>query len=110
MLEIQYKSTLFEYDGPQIIESRDRKGAHYIAVAVEDNGADNQYLVVVTEVEKLRKFRAGELDLRSLLVESSHYGWYLTAADVNKDRSVTIQLQQGSLLEYDNLPDSDLFL
>ncbi len=110
MLEIWYKSTLFEYDGPQIFEARDRIGGHYLAVAVEDNGTDSQYLVVGTELEKLRKFRIGEVDLRSLLVESSRYGWYLTSSDMNEDGSVAIHLQPGDLLQFDHLPDKNFFL
>ena len=110
MTKIWYKSTLLEYDGPQIFEATDRKGGHYIAVAVEENETDYDYLVVETEMEKLRKFRIGEMDLRSLLVESSHDGWYLTAPGVNEDKSVTILLQQGSLIERDYLPESELFL
>ncbi len=110
MLEIRYKSTLFEYDGPQIVQAKDRIGGHYIAVAVEDNGADNQYLVVGTEVEKLRKFRTGEIDLRSLIVESCEYGWYLTPAGASMDDPVTLDPQQGNLLEHDYLPDSGFFL
>ncbi len=110
MPEIRYKTTLFEYDGPQIFEARDRIGGHYIAVAVDNNGKDHQYLVVGTEVAELRKFRTGEKDLRSLLIESSDHGWYLTLAGVNKDGSVTIQPQQDSLLEYDYLPEPDFFL
>ncbi|MDE0309748.1 MAG: hypothetical protein OXI60_07970 [Acidiferrobacterales bacterium] len=111
MLNIRYKSTLFEYDGPQVFEARDRiGGGRYIAVAVEDNGTDCQYLVVGTEVEKLRKFRTGEMDLRSLIVDSSQHGWYLTLSDANKDEPVTIQPQYGSLHEQDNLPEPDFFL
>ena len=109
MLKIRYKSTLFEYDGPQIFAARDRIGGHYIAVAVEDNGTDNQYLIVRTEVEKLRKFRTGEIDFRSLLIESSQHGWYLTSSDVKKDDSLTIQPQQGSLHERGDLPEPDFF-
>ena len=110
MTKIQYKSTLLEYDGPQIFEARDRIGGHYIAVAVEEGGTDYRYLVVGTEVEKLRKFRVGEIDLLSLLVESSRDGWYLTASSVNEEQSITILPQQGSLLKRDYLPDPDLYL
>lgn len=110
MTKIWHKSTLFEYDGPQIFEARDRIGGHYIAVAVEDSGADQQYLVVGTEVEKLRKFRIGEMDLRTLLVESSGDGWYLTESNVDEEQSYTIRLQQSSILEHEHLPDSDFFL
>ena len=110
MKNIWYKSTLFEYDGPQIFEARDRIGGHYIAVTVDDSGTDCQYLVVGTEVENLRKFRIGELDLRSLLVESSRDGWYLTAFGVNEEQSITIQPQHGDLLQRDYLPDPDFFV
>ena len=63
-----------------------------------------------TEVEKLRKFRVGELDLRSLLIESSQDGWYLTAPGLNEDQSVSLLLQQDSLLERDYLPGPNFYL
>ena len=110
MTKIWYKSTLLEYDGPQIFEARDRIGGHYIAVAVEENETDYHYMVVGTEVEKLRRFRVGELDLRSLLIESSQDGWYLTAPGLNEDQSVSLLLQQDSLLERDYLPGPNFYL
>ena len=61
-------------------------------------------------MEKLRKFRIGEIDLRSLLIESSRDGWYLTASDVNEEQSISIQPQHGDLLQRDYLPDPNFFV
>ena len=54
----------------------------------------------------LRRFYAGDLDLRSLLLESSVDGWYTALVDDDFERPVSLEPQQGQLLEMDYLPEA----
>ena len=108
MKKIWYKTTLFEYDGPQIFEARDRIGGNYLGVAVLPKDQKDQYLVVGAEPEQIRKFRNGEIDLRSLIIDSSVDEWYLTESNT-EENTFEIKLQSGSLREHDFLPDDGFF-
>ena len=109
MKKIWYKTTLFEYDGPQIFEARDRIGGHYLGVAVVPKNQKDQFLVVGAEPEKLRKFRNGVIDLRSLIIDSSADEWYLTESNT-EESTFESELQAGSLQDHDFLPDEGFFL
>ena len=75
MKTVWHTETLVYYDGPQVFEARDSIGGHYVAVMTEE---DYRYLVVGIHPERLRQFRLGEIDLRSLLVESGREERYLS--------------------------------
>ena len=77
MKKIQHTSTLFHYDGPQVFEARDTIGGHHIAVMVDSDGPDDRFLVAGVAPERLREFRSGILDLRTLLIDSDDEGQYL---------------------------------
>ena len=73
MKTIRVYQTLFEYDGPQVFEARDRIGGHYVGVMAPEGHMDwrSEFLVAGVEPERLRQFRAGIIDLRTLLLESA---------------------------------------
>ena len=73
MKTISLYQTLFQYDGPQVFEARDRIGGHYVGVMAPEDYKDwqNEFLVAGVEPERLRQFRAGVIDLRTLLLESA---------------------------------------
>ena len=77
MKTIRHTNTLFYYDGPQVFEARDTIGGHYVAVMVEPDHSNERYLVAGVAPERLRQFRSGMLDLRSLLIESDKEEQYL---------------------------------
>lgn len=62
------------YDGPQVLEDRDAIGGHYIAVMVDHLEDHCRYLVAGVAPERLRQFRSGILDLRTLLVDADADG------------------------------------
>ena len=66
---IRYSARLFYCDGIQVFEARDAIGGHYVAVMVEPVDGEERYLLAGVEPGRLRQFRIGELDLRSLLLE-----------------------------------------
>ena len=44
MKHIRYRSTLYYYDGPQVIEERDTIGGHYVGVLVDVGYGRDRYL------------------------------------------------------------------
>jgi hypothetical protein len=110
MKTIQHTTTLFYYDGPQVFEARDMIGGHYVAVMVEPKNGHDRYLVAGVAPERLRQFRAGTLDLRSLLAEAGAEDWYLTAAATGLDQPLVLELQAAPLTASGLLPDEGFLL
>jgi hypothetical protein len=110
MNTIRHTTTLFYYDGPQVFEARDAIGGHYVAVMVEHENGQDRYLVAGVEPERLRQFRAGSRDLRSLLTERSVEGWFLTLAPAGLDGPLVLQPGDGSLAQSAYLPEPGFVL
>lgn len=110
MKEVLHKATLFYYDGPQVIEARDRIGGHYVGVLVAQPDDREAYVVVGVSPEELRRFRVGLVDLRSLLVSASTAEWYLGFPEHNSNEPFAIEPQAVPLEETDYLPDEGFFL
>jgi hypothetical protein len=106
MKTINYKSTLFYYDGPQIFEARDNIGGNYIALMVDDS----RYLAVGVAPEKLREFRNGSIDLRTLILSGVSGGWYIADTSAGFTSPIKLELQEGNLAETDFLPDDGFVL
>ena len=75
--QIAYTRTLDYCDGILVFEARDPIGGSYVASCLNFADGGERYLVVGCRPELLRRFRVGEVDLRSLLTESAINGWYL---------------------------------
>ena len=69
-------------------------------------GDAGRYLVVAVAPDPLRRLYAGDLDLRTLLLESSVDGWFTALVDHDFERPVSLESQQGQLLEMDYLPEA----
>ncbi|MFN0124687.1 MAG: DUF6575 domain-containing protein [Blastocatellia bacterium] len=110
MKMIRHTATLFYYDGPQVFEARDTIGGHYVAVAVESETTQDRFLVTGVSPERLRRFRSGMLDLRSLLVEDGEEEWYLATVDAGLDQPLKLERQNILLVASGLLPDPDFFL
>ncbi len=80
MRAIRHTSTLAYCDGVQVFEGRDSIGGRYVGVWVEAAADADRYLVAGVAPERLREFRAGGVDLRTLLLDARGGEWLL--ADV----------------------------
>jgi hypothetical protein len=110
MKTIQHTQTLFYYDGPQIFEARDAIGGHYVALMVEPDDDHDQYLVTGVAPERLRQFRSGSLDLRTLLAESGENEWYLTKTEAGLEQALQLVMQDSPLLDSGLLPEPGFVL
>ena len=81
MKTIKHTNTLVYYDRVQVFAGQDDVGAMIYTV-----GDANHYLVVAAAPDPLRRFYAGDLDLRTLLLESSVDGWYTALVDDDLER------------------------
>lgn len=109
MKTIQHTQTLFYYDGPQVFEAKDVIGGHYVAVMVEPQNGQDCYLVAGVAPAKLREFRAGLLDLRSLIVEHGEAEWFLAKGN-DLAAPLALEKQNASLTESELLPEPGFLL
>lgn len=110
MKTIRHTTTLYYYEGPQVFEARDVIGGHYVAVMVEPENGKDRYLVAGVGPERLRQFRAGLLDLRSLLSERDETGWYLATVETGLDQPLPVVPQQSPLASSGFLPEPSFVL
>lgn len=110
MKTIRHTKTLFYYDGPQIFEARDAIGGYYIAVLVDFEDTNGRFLVAGVAPERLREFRSGALDLRSLLIESDEEERYLATVDTDLDHPLVHNNLSTTLMDSGLLPDAGFVL
>ena len=106
MKTIKQTNALVYYDGVQVFAGQDDVGDHYVGAMIDTVGDADRYLVVAVASNSLRRFYAGDLYLRSLLLESSVDGWYTALVDDDLERPLSLESQQGPLLEMDYLPEA----
>ena len=106
MRSIEYTNTLVYYDGAQVFAARDADGTRYVGVMVDSTDEADSYLVVAADPGALRRFYAGELDLRTILLESSGESWYTALVSDDFEKPVPLEPQQGPLPATGYLPAS----
>ena len=87
------------YDGVLAFEGRDDIGGHYVGAALKPAGGYDRYLVTGARPERLRQFRSGTLDLRTLLLEAPGGEWYITLTNSDPGDTLTLELQAGSIAD-----------
>ncbi len=111
MTTITHVSTLFEYDGPQLFEARDTAGSSYLGLPVPSPDAgEERCLVVSVTAGRLREFRDGQIDLRSVILEAAEEVWYLAKSCPDLGQDVQVVEQETPLSEEDLLPNEGFFL
>ena len=108
MTTIRRTTTLFEYDGPQLFEARGDDGSQYLSLLVGSEERENRYLVVRVGPGMLDQFRAGAIELRSLLALAGKEQWYL-AYSSNLDEPLVLEVQSPPIAER-YLPDEGFIL
>lgn len=101
---------LVYYDGVQVFAGRDRIGGHYVGLLIDTVADSDQYLVAGVEPQRLRQFRSGGLDLRSLLLETPDGEWFITRTNAPFGSCLALEPQDKSLADSDFLPDEGFVL
>ena len=117
---IVHHRTLFYCDGPQVFEARDAMGGCYIAVLVGSDDRDarghameqpsDRCLVARVAPGRLRLFRSGAIDLRSLLLESDPNEHYLATMDGGIHQPLQLDRLSTPLVDCGLLPDPGFLL
>ena len=110
MKTVKLTEILDYYDGIQLFAARDPIGGHYVCEMIDTVGDFDRYVVVGVRPERLDEFRAGEVDLRTLLLEPPDGEWFITVADGTIDDPLTLVPQQEPLAESEFLPKEGFFL
>ncbi|MCY4557335.1 MAG: hypothetical protein OXF79_13350 [Chloroflexi bacterium] len=98
------------YDGIQIFTATDEIGGNYLATMVGTVGDHGRYLVTGVSPSNLRRFRCGEIDLRTLLLASPPHERFTTVASGKFSDALSLTAI-GQPLEYNSLlPDEGFFL
>lgn len=101
---INLTDILVYYDGVQVFAGRDAADGHYIGVGIGPGISTNRYMVTGAIPERLRQFRVGQLDLRSLLLEAPGGEWFITVDKEGGNTPLFLELQPGPVSECDCLP------
>ncbi len=110
MRTIQPIETLVYYDGVEVFAGRDSIGGNYIGMIIDTIDTVDRYLVTGVSPERLRQFRSGVVDLRTLFLEAPDDEWFITRADGDPGQPLVLKPQSGSLLATEFLPEEDFFL
>lgn len=109
MKAVNYKMMLDYCDGPLLFEAQDVIGGQFLAMAVETAKGEDGYVVVGVAPEHLRQFRAGLVDLKSLVEKAGEEEWYLTDA-TDLSGPLILKLQREPLAQSGFLPDNGFVL
>lgn len=110
MNTIRPTEALVYYDGVEVFEGRDAIGGHYIGLIIDTDGDIDRYLVTGALPERLRQFRSGTLDLRTLLLEAPGDEWYTTLAKSAYGDPLVLEPHNEPLAETDFLPSEGFLL
>ena len=110
MKKIRHNQTLVYYDGAQVFEGRDLTGGCYIGVLIDSLDSADHYVVAGISPGHLNSFRAGTLDLKTLLIEGAKDAWYLTQTCNDFSDPLALQEQSGSIADTDFLPEDGFVL
>ena len=107
--QITYERTIEYYEGIQLFEARDPIGGTYVASYLGPDEAADKYLLVGCEPEKLRQFRNGSIDLKTLMGMSAKHGWCV--ADVTDfDEPFSFAPEDSDEIPDDILPKPGSFI
>ena len=103
MTSISATEVLIYYDGVQVFAGRDPIGGHYVGMILERISRYDRYLVTGVRPERLRQFRSGTLDLRTLFLEAPGGQWYIALTNGDPRDSVELEPQEGNIADADDL-------
>ena len=103
MTSISPTEILIYYDGVEVFAGCDPIGGHYIGMALKRTSKYEHYLVTGVRPERLRQFRWGTVDLRTLFLEAPGGHWYKARAGGDLGECVELEPQEGSIADADDL-------
>ena len=102
--------TFVYYDGVAVFAGMDPVGNHYVGMIIDASESTDSYIVAGVSPEMLRSFRLGDVDLRTLFLQSPDENWYISRAECRPGDPLVLEPQAGSLLDTGYLPDEGFVL
>ena len=99
MKTVEPTDILDYYDGVLVFEAQDLLGGHYIGAAAEPKDGYDRFVVTGVRPERLREFRAGAVDLRTLMLEAPGGEWYIALTNGDPGESLVLEPQEGNLAD-----------
>ena len=110
MKPISFRDTLVYHDGVEVFGAQDSIGGNYIGVMIESQSDRDQYLVAGVNPNRLNEFRAGDIDLKSLLLDTPDDQWYVTWTKGDFSRPLELTVGEGSICDSGYLPNDGFVL
>ena len=110
-MNITYCRSLLYYDCELIFEAEDDAGLKYLAVHHDETAAGCEYAVVPVCPPALAQLKAGQLDLRSLMLAAPGGQWYTTSSDGDTDTDAfVLAVQPTPIAMCESLPDAGYYV
>lgn len=110
MRTIYPTETLVYHDGVAVFAGQDSIGGNYVGVVIDTIDTIDRYVVTGVSPVRLRQFRSGMVDLRSLLLEAPNGEWFITQADGAPGEPLVLEPQVGLLSDMGFLPEEGFLL
>ena len=110
MKTIESTETLVYFDGVVVFAGKDPIGGHYIGSIIDTLNSVDRYLVAGVSPDRLRQFRSGSVDLRTLFLEAPDGEWFLATSRTDIEQPLVLEPGEGSLLASDFLPEEGFLL
>ena len=106
---VTHTETLQFYDCDVLFEAEDGSGRKYIAVHDGEYDTGSEYKLAPVEERALNEFKAGLIDLRSLLMTAPNGEWYKTRIGTETEH-IELTKQESPLEITEDMPESGYFL
>ena len=107
---LTHQETLVYYDGPELFVGRDQVGCLYLCSLVTVGDDSEKYLCVATSPERLATFRAGELDLRTVLESPETEEHFCAEINAETTEETVLCPLEASAISPDWFPEAGFFL
>ena len=104
MKTVKLSEILEYYDGILLFAACDPIGGNYLGEAIDPVGDHDRYAVVGVRPGRMADFRAGRVDLRTVMLEAPGGEWHITVTDGAIEDPLVLERQHKPLEETDYLP------
>ena len=109
-MNVTYQDSILFCDCELIFEAADETGQRYVAVHIGDYESGCEYIISLAPPKSLTAFKNGEIDLHSLLSDTSAQQRYRATLDVNDDDDTIILRQHNPISARNDLPGKGFYI
>ena len=102
-MKIEQGETFLVYDCELLFQAQDQEGETYMVSHAGECGMECRYIAVPVDEKPLSQYKAGQMDLRDLMLARGRKTWY-SARTTGNPGELALEQQQGRLSESEDLP------